>query len=344
MRKNISFKSGNKKISPCSALIGIMKQKIIILLGLLLIILGFLFLWWNQAIKPVNPKDNTPIMFTIQRGENIRGIAERLQKEGLIRSSVAFFVIARFGGLGERIQAGEFRLNPSMDLITIANNLTHGTTDVWITIPEGYRNEEIALKLTKEFDLPEKDFLKYAREGYMFPDTYLIPKDAGGEKIAGIMLDNFNKRITSEIYDKAKQKGLSPDNLITIASLVEREAKFENDRPLVASVILNRLKIGMKLDIDATIQYALGYQPKEKSWWKKELTADDLEIDSPYNTYKNLGLPPTPICNPGLSVIKAVVEAPETNYLYYLSDKSGRMYYATTIEEHNLNIKNHLNK
>jgi len=321
-----------------------MRQKIIILLGFLLISVVFLFLWWNQAIKPANPIDNKPIIFTIQRGDDIRKIAERLKKDNLIRSPVAFFIIARFGGVGERIQAGEFRLKPSMDLMTIANTLTHGTSDIWITIPEGWRNHEIALKLTKEFNIPEEDFLKYAKEGYMFPDTYLIPKDINGEKIANIMLDNFNKKITSDIYDKAGQKGLSPNQLIIVSSLVEREAKFENDRPLVASVILNRLKIGMKLDIDATVQYALGYQPEEKTWWKKSLTMEDLEIDSPYNTYKYPSLPPTPICNPGIAVINAVINAPKTDYLYYLSDKSGKMYYAKNIEEHNLNIKNYLNK
>lgn len=321
-----------------------MKQKFIILLGLLFGFLILFFLWWNQAIKPANPTDKTPFIFTINRGDDARGIAERLKKQGLIRSSVAFFLLARFGGIADNIQAGEFRLNPSMDLSTLANALTHGTTDVWITIPEGWRNEEIALKLAKEFNIPEKEFLKYAKEGYMFPDTYLMPKDATAEKVANIMLDNFNKKITQETYEKARLSGLSKEDLIIIASLVEREAKFDSDRPLVVSVIINRLRIGMKLDIDATIQYALGYQTKEKNWWKKELTGEDLEVESPYNTYKNPGLPPTPICNPGLSVISSVVEAPKTNYIYYLSDKSGKIHFAETIEEHKVNIQKYLNK
>jgi UPF0755 protein len=321
-----------------------MKQKFIIFLGLLSLLLLFLFLWWNQAIKPANPTDKTPVIFTIKLGEDARTIADKLEKQGLIRSPVAFFLLTRFSSLADKIQAGEFRLNPSMDLPTLANSLTHGTTDVWVTIPEGYRIEEIAMKLTKEFNVPESEFLKFAREGYMFPDTYLIPKDTTSEKIAGMMLDNFNKKVTADILAKAKEKELSKEDLAIIASLVEREAKFPEDRPLVASVIINRLKMGMKLDIDATIQYALGYQAKEKSWWKKELTVDDLELDSPYNTYKNPGLPPAPICNPGLSVINAVVTAPKTDYIYYLSDKSGKMHFADTIEEHKANIQKYLNQ
>jgi len=146
------------------------------------------------------------------------------------------------------------------------------------------------------------------------------------------------------VKEKIKQKGFTLDEVLSIASLVEREAKFPKDRPLVASVILNRLKEGMKLDIDATIQYALGYQPNDKSWWKKELTIEDLEINSSYNTYKNAGLPPSPIANPGLLAIIAVIDAPKTEYFYYISDKQGKNHFAKTIEEHNINISKYLNK
>lgn len=321
-----------------------MKQKLFILIGIFLLGFIFLFLWWNQAVKPANPIDKTPVIFTIKRGEDARSIAERLRKQGLIRSSVAFFLLARFGGTADNIQAGEFRLNPSMELSTLAQELTHGTTDVWITIPEGFRNEEIALKLAKDLSIPEKEFLRIAREGYMFPDTYQIPKEASAGAIVNIFLTNFNKKVTLDLKEETKKKDISLDELITVSSLVEREARLAEDRPLTASVILNRLKIGMKLDIDATIQYALGYQPDQKTWWKKNLTEEDLEINSPYNTYKNPGLPPTPICNPGLAVIEAVIEAPETDYIYYLSDKSGKTHFAKTIEEHNDNISKYLNK
>lgn len=321
-----------------------MKQKFLILFLILLIITFVSLLWWNQAIKPPNPLNKSTVNFIIKRGESVKDIAEKLQKQGLIRSSVAFFLLARFGGLAQNIQSGNSRLSPTMDMFAIADTLTHGTSDIQITIPEGWRNEEISLRLAKELNIPENEFLKIAKVGYMFPDTYFIPKDATPGSIIKIFFTNFDKKIADSIKEKARQNKLTLYELITIASLVEREAKFDQDRPLVANVILNRLKLGMKLDIDASIQYALGYQAKEKSWWKKELTKEDLEIDSPYNTYKNPGLPPTPIANPGLAAILAVVNALKTDYLYYISDKTGKIHFAKTIEEHNVNITKYLNQ
>lgn len=319
-----------------------MKQKFLILITILFITSSLISLWWKQAIKPVNSTDSTFISFMIKKEETARNIANRLQKKGLIRSSVAFFLLARFGGIADRIQAGQFRLKPSMDLITLAEELTHGTTDIWLTIPEGLRSEEIALKLAQELSIPEGEFLKLAKEGYMFPDTYLIPENASVSAIIDIFLKNFNKKVTPDLKKKADEKDLTLDEVIKIASLIEREAKLPEDRPVIASVILNRLKIGMKLDIDATIQYALGYQPSQKSWWKKNLTLEDLEIDSLFNTYKNPGLPPTPIANPGLAAIRAVVKAPNTEYLYYIADKKGKSHFAKTFEEHEVNIAKYL--
>ena len=321
-----------------------MKQKFTVLLGIILIGLLIFWLWWSQAIKPPVPDDETSVLFSIESGENIRSIADKLQKQNLIRSPVAFFLLARFGSVADKIQAGEFRLSRSADMYKIADSLTHGTVDVQITIPEGYRNEEIALKLTQSLSIPENEFLKAAEEGFMFPDTYLIPKEASASQVSKIFLDNFNKKVTEKEISLIKQKNLTLDEVINIASIVEREAKLDEDRPLVASVILNRLNIGMKLDIDATIQYALGYIPAEKSWWKKEITLEDLEIDSPYNTYKNPGLPPTPIANPGLKAILAVLEAPKTDYLYYIADKIGKSHFAVSFEEHARNIAKYLNK
>ena len=176
-------------------------------------------------------------------------------------------------------------------------------------------------------------------EGYLFPDTYLIPKDADIDKVISIMRNNFNSKIA--------EAGISGDDpnlarYVIIASLIEREAKHDADRSLVSSVINNRLRIGMKLDIDATIQYALGYQENEKRWWKKSLTREDLRLESPYNTYLNNGLPHLPISNPGIVAIKAALNPADTDYLYYVSDSSGKNHYAQTIEGHNANIKTYL--
>lgn len=319
-----------------------MKIRFVIFILFLFTIALFSFFWWQQAIVPADSHDSSYKLFVVNRGDDARTIAKNLQKEGLIRDPIAFFLLVRFGGIGQNIQSGEFRLSASGDLRTIATNLTHGTSDVWVTIPEGWRNEEIALRLTETLGIPEAEFLRYAKEGYMFPDTYLLPKDATAAASADMFLANFHKKVTSSLIDRAIKRGIDANDLITIASLVEREAKYPDDRPVVASVILNRLKQGMKLDIDATVQYALGYEPVSKSWWKKDLTIDDLAIRSPYNTYKNSGLPPTPISNPGLAAIEAVAEAPNTNYLYYVSDSKGRIHPAATVEDHNANVRKYI--
>ena len=321
-----------------------MKKKLPVLFVFLLIILIPLFLWWQQAAKAVNKADSALISFTISQGETVRQVADRLEKEGLIRSTVAFFLKARFTPLGQNIQAGDFVLSPSMDLSTIAESLQHGTTDVRITIPEGWRNEEIAMKISREFGLPESEFLKVAKEGYMFPDTYRIPKETTAGEIGSMFLSNFDKKVKTLDLAKMEEKELTLDSLIKIASLVEREAKLNEDRPMVASVILNRLDLGMKLDIDATVQYALGFQPAQKNWWKKNLTLADLEIDSPYNTYIIAGLPPTAIANPGLAAINAVLETPDTAYLYYIADSSGKSHFAADLESHQRNIAKYLNR
>src|SRR3989338_3705136 len=217
-----------------------MKQKFTVLLGIILSGLLIFWLWWSQAIKPPVPDDETSVLFSIESGENIRSIADKLQKQNLIRSPVAFFLLARFGSVADKIQAGEFRLSRSADMYKIADSLTHGTVDVQITIPEGYRNEEIALKLAQALSIPENEFLKVAEEGFMFPDTYLIPKEASASQVSKIFMDNFIKKVTEKEISLIKQKNLTLDEVINIASIVEREAKLDEDRPLVASVILNR--------------------------------------------------------------------------------------------------------
>ena len=174
-------------------------------------------------------------------------------------------------------------------------------------------------------------------EGYLFPDTYLVPKDADINLIVSVMRNNFEKKF-SDLSISPTNK-LTKNEIVTIASLVEREAKFPQDRPLIASVILNRLSIEMKLDIDATLQYALGYQPDQKTWWKKELINQDKEINSFYNTYRIAGLPPTPISNPGLASLNAAVTPAKTNYLFYMTDGKGITHYAETLNQHNANIQ-----
>jgi UPF0755 protein len=312
-------------------------------LFLFLILAIFLFLFYKEGTLPVNKNSKETKIFVIKKGENLDTIIKNLAKEDLIRNRIVFYLILKQLGIERKIQAGDFRLSPAMSAYQIASNLTHGTLDVWLTIIEGLRKEEIAQIVSQNFNIPETEFLKNAEEGYLFPDTYLIPQQATAGGIIEILTNNFNRRFNDDLKLQAKKKGLSIKEVIILASLVEKEARHDNDRQKVASIILKRYREGMPLQIDATVQYALGYQADEKTWWKKTLSAEDLKIDSPYNTYKYVGLPPTPIANPGLASIKAVLEADvNTPYWYYLSDNTGKMHYATTLEEHNANIKKYL--
>jgi len=310
--------------------------------ALLLIIVGC-SLWWNDAVAPFDPTDTTPVTFSVAKGDSIRDIASHLTANQLIRSPIGFYLLVKLMGLERQIQAGEFRLQRTMNSSQIAKELTHGMMDTWVTIVEGWRIEEIATKLAKELDIPEKEFLTVAEEGKMFPDTYRVQKDATAGAIATLLKENFSKKITQKMLDDIKKSGMILDDVIILASIVEREGKTEVDRPVIAGVLLNRLDKGWALETDATLQYALGYQSKNKTWWKRELIDEDKQIDSPYNTYKNTGLPPGPIANPGIEAITAVVYPKKTDYMFYLHDSKGNVHYARTLEEHESNIEKYLN-
>ena len=272
-------------------------KRSIIFLAVLLLSVGVAVLWWKNGGRAQNPADKNSQIFVVARGDGVREIANNLKIKGLIKDPVIFFLQTKRLGLDRDLEAGDFRLSPSMSLYDIIQNLTHGTLDIWVTIPEGIRAEEIASILKRDIPSYKPDWRETlaTREGYLFPDTYLIPRDADLNLVMSLLTNNFANKYNGV---NAEKTGLSQKEIVTIASLVEREAKFAQDRPLVASVILNRLDLGMKLDIDATVQYALGYAPDEKRWWKKDLTIDDLNIKSPYNTYKNPGLPTSPISKP----------------------------------------------
>src|SRR3989344_4729789 len=192
-----------------------------------------------------------------------------------------------------------------------------------------------------DFDLSAVDFAQQAPEGRLFPDTYLIPKDATIDTIVAIFTNNFESKF-APLEEKRKKIGLTEDQTVTLASLVEREAKFDKDRQPIASILLRRMRNGMRLQIDATVQYALGYDSAQKRWWR-ELSIEELKTPSPYNTYVNDGLPPGPISNPGFASLEAVVNADEsTPYLFYIHDKSGRTHYARNGDEHERNIQRYL--
>ncbi len=308
----------------------------------ILVILTASFIWWKNGTMPANSKDHTPQIFVIDKGEGMRKVSNDLKSKGLIKDPIVFFLLTKKLGLDTKVQAGDFRLNPSMSAYDIAENLTHGTLDIWVTIKEGVRAGEISDILKDSIPTYEPSWKSalMAEEGYLFPDTYLIPRDATIDQIIALMKNNFDAKYAA--IKNTQTTSLTENETVIVASIIEREAQFANDRPLVASVIMNRLDLGMALGVDPAIQYALGYQPSEKSWWKKDLTADDLKINSAYNTRTNAGLPPTPISNPGETALKAALNPAETNYLYYLSDSSGHLHFATTLQQHNQNAAKYI--
>lgn len=315
-----------------------MKRYLALLILVVVVALGT-FLWWQHGLTAANPNGKTPQIFVVKKGEGVREIANNLKAAGLIKDPVVFFLLTKQQGLDKQIQAGDFRLNPSMNAQTVANNLTHGTLDIWTTLPEGLRADEIAALLKAKIPTYNDSWKATLEdnEGYLFPDTYLIPRDSDIKLVLALLKNNFQVKYDS--VKDTKTTDLSEAQTIILASIIEREAMYAQDRPLVASVFINRLNIGMALGSDVTVQYALGYQADTKTWWKKDLTADDLTIDSPYNTRKNPGIPPGPICNPGLSAIEAALNPAKTDYLYFFADTKGHLHFATTIADHNANIQ-----
>ncbi len=299
-------------------------------------------LWFYGATRPVSspPAGGETAIFVILRGEPTDLIVNRLKQEGFIRSSLAFNLILYRQGLVGKIQAGDFRLSQAMTAWEISQALTHGTLDQWVTVIEGWRSEEIAAKL----QLPANEF--QPEEGYLFPDTYLIPRDASANAVIDILKSNFNNKIKPLQLDIEKS-GLTLKQVIILASLLEREVKHDQDRPLVAGILIKRWRNDWPLQVDATVQYALANDLicrieindwSDFDWWP-QVSAADRQIKSAYNTYLDRGLPPGSICNPGLASIKAVVYPEASDYWFYLSDQQGQMHYGRTLEEHNSNKK-----
>ena len=267
-------------------------MKKIFVAGIIVVLLGvIIYGWWGSQLEPVS-KDTTETAFVIAKGQGLNEIADKLKDENLIKSASAFKNYAKQNGLDSKVQPGTFKLSPSMSSKEIAIAITNQPLDNWVTLLEGWRVEEMAERLEKEVGLDKKEFLKKAKEGYMFPDTYLIPKDYTVDQIVDLLRSTFEKKFTPELRQKIRAQGLTEEQGIILASIVEREARSAEVRKQVASILLKRFKIDMGLNADATIQYALGYQPDEKSWWKKRILYKDLEIDSPYNTYVHVGFPP----------------------------------------------------
>ncbi len=281
-------------------------------------------------------------------------VVAALETDGLVRDADLLLQYMRYRGLDRGIQAGRYQLNGGQSLRQIAETLQSASAQATqVTVVEGWRREQIAGALAaSDLRMDPQAFLNASQnlppgadagglspgdslEGYLFPDTYLYEPGTTPDEAVRAMIEDFDQRVTPDLRAAFDVRGLSLDQAVTLASIIEREAVVSEERPVIASVFLNRLAAGLNLDADPTIQYALGLQP-DGSWWKTALTVDDLGFDSPYNTYLYPGLPPGPICSPGLDALRAVGFPAETNFLYFRAacDGSGRHLFAETYAEH----------
>ncbi len=288
-------------------------------------------------------------------GQSATSVLAQLHRAGIIEDELLLRLYMRYLGLDRSIEAGRYALRGEMTLREIADTLqTAHPPAVVLVIPEGWRREEVAAAVAAAgLDILADDFLAATQvrpaaysfaallpdppslEGFLFPDTYHLDPDSTASEVVMTMLDNFEARVDSDMRAVFETRGLTLLQAVTLASIIEREAVQPDERPLIASVFLNRLAAGMKLEADPTVQYAVGLQP-DGQWWKRSLTLEDLAFDSPYNTYVYAGLPPGPIANPGLSSLQAVAAPADSPYFYFRAacDGSGLHVFAVTFEEH----------
>lgn len=310
-------------------------NKIIFLFFSILLISAFASFYFYQNFKSVS-SENTPKEFLIEKGTGASQIGRDLEEAGLIRSQFAFKVYIMLTGQANKLQKGEFRLSPNMNLFEVVSTLQKGAVELWVTIPEGLRREEIAKKFADGLNKDQafiNEFLALSKskEGYLFPDTYLFPKEVSANVVYNAMINTFEQK-TAELNLTFEQ--------VILASLLERETKTDAERPIVAGIIYNRLRENWPLQIDASTQYGVG---TSNNWWPI-LTLKDLESNSPFNTYKFTGLPPAPIANAGISSLRAAVNPEASEYYFYIHAPNGQIYYAKTLSEHNENIRKYLGK
>lgn len=314
---------------------------------LVFIFLGAVVAFWygSKLLEPVSVEGVPTTTFEIPKGQAASVIAQRLSNEGFIRHPLVFRWELQKENLTNRLQAGVFELSPSMSVSEIIQELIVGTNDTFVTIPEGWRHEEIADFLDDQQDLPnfdKKEFLVLSdpSEGKLFPAKYDISKDATAEDVYTLLTSTFDKKIMTDMAEDINQSNYDFDEILIMASIIEREAKL-NDKKIVSGILWNRIEIGMPLQVDATLQYVKGYNSRTNSWWSPP-TAADKSLNSPFNTYQNAGLPPRPIANPGQKAIEAAIYPTASNDLFYIHDNQGMIHTAATLEEHNRNIDRYL--
>lgn len=316
----------------------------------------------NEEPPRFGPTQSAPgetVLIQVEDGESAGEIGAKLEAAGVVQSARLFRVLASLMGLGDNLEAGNYEFHRGGTALTAVRRISRGVTvSLVITIPEGLRTEEIAelferqgIVSADEFrsalsDIYAASFLAElppdsALEGFLFPATYNFPPEVSGHDVVQRLLDAFDQRYQERILPELAADGRSLREAVILASIIEREARVPEERPTIASVFANRLELGIPLQADPTVQYALANDPESVTqfgYWKGALTVADLSVVSPYNTYVNAGLPPGPIANPGLDSILAAAKPAETSYLYFVARPDGSHVFAETLEEHSQNI------
>jgi len=277
-----------------------------------------------------------------------RTIAELLKEKRIISYATPFLVVAKFTHADRKLKAGLYRLNPRMSIWRILDVLTKGESELLVLkIPEGYTAEQIGQELEKLNVATAADFLKEAKdpallksfgisgpslEGFLYPETYRIPVGASVADLMGLLVQQFKEEVEDDYERQLQAQGLNLYKGVILASIVEKEAKLDSERPIIAGVLYNRLRQKMLLEVNATLNYVLN---SKNPWFRQA----QLDIKTPYNTYRRRGLPPTPICNPGYASLQAVIQPAQVPYLYYVAKGDGSHLFATTLEEHDKNIQ-----
>jgi len=325
-----------------------MKKKPFFTLGIVMVGLLSLFAVWTVFV-PIHPGDGE-VVFYVNSGESPVTVAEKLYKNKLVRSKLAFLVYTRITGIDKNIKAGKFIFTDGLSMPNVARHLTNAQSEeTELTVPEGFTMTQIDQRLAamgliqkgqfktcaNQCAFPEFNFLPtHSREGFFFPDTYFVSTtDFSSENLLRRAFKNFNQKFTGEFQEQLKKPGRTLDQIVTMASIVEKEVATDKDYPVVAGILWKRFDNNWPLGADATLLY-------EKS--DRDIDYFDLQENSPYNTRKILGFPPTPINNPGLTALRAALYPEESPYWFYLTTSEGKVIYARTNEEHNQNKRRYL--
>lgn len=328
-----------------------MKKPFNILLTIVILVGIIVFFSYTNSLDTPNSENSEKVSFQIQEGETVDSILQNLVEEGLLRKIYVNYtkIYLKVTNMGSKIQAGNYNIPKNLSIRELTNTLQEGKEqDIWVTLPEGLRKDEIAKIVETELSKVEttsfspEEFITLTTdeefintlgleipltdlEGFLFPDKYALSPSSTTKSVIEVLVGNFKKKVGKEYtYEN-----------IVMASIVEREGYTSDDRPIIAGILLKRLREGWLLQADATLLYPI----KD---WKHVITIQDKGNDNSYNTYKKNGLPPTPICNPGIQAINATMNPEESPYYFYIHDKEGIPHYSTTLEEHNANVNKYL--